>query len=160
MTKMSRILFQLALAGHLILGTAAMAADSHSHDAGHGSAIQLKLDHGKQWPTDEPLRAGMTGIRSAVAGSLDRIHAGAFSASQYDTLAGQVENHVDSITKTCHLAEEADAQLHVVLVRIIDGVDGMRGKGGARSDGVVKVVDALNAYGKHFDHRGWSPIPH
>jgi hypothetical protein len=32
--------------------------------------------------------------------------------------------------------------------------------GSHREEGAVKVVEALNAYGKHFNHPGWKPIKH
>ncbi|CAA7611339.1 conserved exported hypothetical protein [Candidatus Terasakiella magnetica] len=160
--KISRFLAYATLAGSLMLGTAAMAADPHAHAAGHDGHGEagLTLDHGKMWQTDAPLRAGMTEIRTAVATSLDPIHAGKFNPSDFDALAGRIEGQIDMITKSCHLPEQADAQLHIVLAQIIDGIGGMRGQSGARIDGAVAVIKALDAYGRHFTHKGWQPITH
>ena len=54
--------FTLAATGN------AIAADAHQHAA--GEPTKLVLDHGKKWPTDEPLRKGMTEIREALAAKL------------------------------------------------------------------------------------------
>ena len=47
---------------------------------------------------------------------------------------------------------------------MLDGVEAAQGKQGEkkRAAGVVKVAQAANAYGKHFDHAGWQAIklPH
>ena len=55
------------------------------------------------------------------------------------------------------LPEDADAQLHVVLEQIIDGVAEMKA---GRDKGAVKIVQALDMYGKYFNHTGWKPLPH
>lgn len=156
----SRVLVQMLIAGYFILGTAAMAAAPHSHDTGHDGG-QLTLDSGKKWQTDKALQTGMAEIRKVMAASLDRIHHGKFSPAEYDALAGEIEAQIDAIVKTCHLPEQADAQLHLVLAQVMDGMDVMRGKGGDnRTDGAVTVIKALDAYGEYFDHKGWKPLTH
>ena len=139
---------------------AALAADTHSH-SGHAVAagIELTLDHGKKWATDEPLRHGMGEMRRAMAAALPSIHTGQFAPAEYERLGAGLESQIDYVTTNCKLSPEADMQLHVVLGEIIDGVDGMR-RGDDRQDGAVKVVNALDAYGAHFDHRGWEPLSH
>ena len=59
------------------------------------------------------------------------------------------------MTAYCKLPEEADAQLHVVLAEILEGVDAMR-VGPDRLGGARRVVRALEAYGRHFDHPNWT----
>lgn len=145
------------LVSALALGTAgsALAAAGHSHDAG---AMTLTLDHGRKWPTDESLRTGMSGIRAAMAAVLEPIHKNALPAARYGDLAAAIEAQVERIVKDCKLPDAADAQLHIVLAQIQEGVEGM--KGTERQAGAMKVVTALDAYGKHFDDAGWTPLAH
>lgn len=55
--------------------------------------------------------------------------------------------------------EAADHQLHVVLEQILDGIAIMKADKG-RDQGAVKIVQALDQYGTHFDHAGWKPLKH
>ncbi len=154
----TKSLLATLLTAGLALGAAspALAAGEHSHDAG---TMTLTLDHGKKWPTDASLRKGMSGIRTVMASALEPIHKGTLPATRYGELAAAIEGEVDQIVKTCKLPDAADAQLHIVLAQLLEGVEGMKG-GEHRQDGAVKVVDALDAYGKHFDHADWKPLVH
>lgn len=154
----TKSLFAALLTAGLALGAAgtALAVGEHSHDAG---AMTLTLDHGKKWPTDASLRNGMTGIRTVMASALDPIHKGTLPATRYGELAAAIEGEVDRIVKNCKLPDAADAQLHIVLAQLLEGVEGMKG-GDSRQAGAVKVVTALDAYGKHFDHADWKPLAH
>jgi hypothetical protein len=150
-------LFAMLLAAGLTLGAAgpALAASEHSHDAG---AMTLQLDHGKKWVTDASLRQGMSGIRAALVPVLEPIHKNNLSAARYGELAAAIEAQIDQVVKNCELPDAADAQLHIVLAQILEGVEGM--KGADRQVGAVKVVKALDAYGEHFDDAGWKPLAH
>jgi hypothetical protein len=149
--RLASTLFAIGLAG---LAGGALASTSHPDD-GHGAAVQeLRLDQGKRWPTDEPLRQGMSDIRAAVATAFPQIHMGQFSSVQYGALAAKIQERVDYVVGNCRLPEEADTQLHVVLVEIVEGVEAMR----SRSDplgGAMQVIQAIEAYGRHFDHPAW-----
>lgn len=129
-------------------------AHEHAHEAG---AAQLKLDHGRRWATDAPLRQGMAGIRTEMLGSAKAIHSDRFGPADYDALAARIEAHMARIVAECKLAPEADEQLHLVLARLGDGVDAMK-RGEHRGEGAAQVVGALNDYGRHFEHPGWKPI--
>lgn len=145
-----------ALVIGLTAGGALAAGDGHSHGASHG---ELTLDHGRKWPTDGALRHGMSEIRAVIAEALPKAHSGRLDAAGYVRVADRVSAQIESITANCKLPEDVDAQLHLVLAEIIDGTDHMR-KGGEPVEGVVKVLGALDAYGKHFDHPGWEPLKH
>lgn len=145
----------------IVLGLAtgpAIAAQPHAH-GGTAAASQLQLDHGKKWQTDDALRRGMSEIRSAVAEAQRPIHKNAFTPAQYDALAARIQAQIDYVVGNCKLSEQADHQLHIVLEQIIDGVAGMKAKTG-RDKGAVKIVQALDKYGKYFDHAGWRPLEH
>lgn len=148
----------LAAAG-LFLGAASLGATEkgHSHEGPDHAVVKLSLSHGKKWSTDEPLRKGMDSMRREMSRSLHDIHEGKLDAAGYDALAKKLEGEMARIVANCKLAPDADAQLHVVLAQVSDGMDAMKA-GTRREDGAVKVVEALNAYGRHFSHPGWKPI--
>lgn len=139
-------------------GTAAPAA-AHAHDDAHAAA-KLRLDHGKKWTTDAPLREGMTRIRDLVAPKVPAAHAGTMGAAEYAALAAKVEVEVGNIVANCKLAPEADAVLHVVLSDLSGGTGAMAGRtpGTPAQKGLVQVVSAVNEYGRYFEHPGWKPI--
>lgn len=149
--------FAIGLGFGLAMAPAA-AAETHSHQAA-ATPAKLTLDHGKKWQTDDVLRRGMGEIRGAMAQSLEPIHKGAFTSAQYDALAARIQARLDDVVANCKLPEAADRQLHLVLEQIIDGVGGMKAAT-ARDKGAVKIVQALDQYGKYFDHAGWQPLKH
>lgn len=153
----------LLLAAILTTPLATMAAaETHDH---HGTVPQkMKLNEGKKWASDEPLRQGMNTIRSSAAAILPLAHAGKANNAAYDAFARDVTAQVGYIVQNCKLEPLADAQLHIAIGDIMAGVEMAEGKqkGTKRSSGVVKVVQTLNTYGKYFDHPNWKPIalPH
>ena len=142
------IAFGLALAP-----TGVVAGEPHAHAA----TVTIKLDNGKKWPTDEALRQGMGEIRTAISEALGPIHANKFSPGAFAKLAERVQGQIDYVTTNCKLSEEADHQLHVVLEQILDGVAVMKADKG-RADGAVKIAQALDLYGSHFNDAGWKPL--
>lgn len=139
----------------LAFGAVAAEPPGHRHET--AGLATLKLDAGKKWGTDAPLRKGIEGIRTAIAADKAAIHAGKMSPAKYDALAGKVDGQVAFIVQNCKLSPEADAQLHLVIGEMMQGVDAIRGKDkkASRRAGVEKIVASLNAYDKHFDHPGW-----
>jgi hypothetical protein len=75
-------------------------------------------------------------------------------------LAGEVEGQVSYIVQNCKLKREVDAQLHVLIGEMMQGVDIMRGKDPQvrREQGAEKIVTALNTYPMHFNYPGWKPL--
>lgn len=144
----------------LALPLSTLAAESgHDHHASQEKQT-LQLNAGKKWATDDALRKGMTSIRSAVATALPAAHAGKMTAAEYDALTKELSGQVGYIVQNCKLDPKADAQLHIVIGDIAGGIDTARGQvqGKDRAQGMVKIVQALNSYGSHFDHAGWKPI--
>ena len=132
------------------------AAHEHSADVPH----RLTLNQGHKWATDEPLRAGMGRIRGLVESKLGAAHAGKLAPAQYRALATQVETEIGGIVANCKLEPNADAMLHLVIADLGAGADTMAGKN-ARvrpAQGLLKVAQAVNQYGSHFDHPGFKPI--
>lgn len=155
-------IWKLIAAAGLALGlvatsVAAAEKDAHKHGA---DVVKLTLDNGKKWATDEPLRKGMGNIRAEMQASLHEIHAGKLSAAQYNELANKVSTEVGGIVAQCKLEPKADAQLHLVIADMLDGVETMQGraKNVKRQTGAVKVLAALEKYGDYFDQPNWQPI--
>ena len=133
------------------------AATTPYSDDGHGTVVQEpRLDQGKRWPTDEPLRQGMSDIRASMATAFPQIHVGQFTSAQYGALAARIQEQVEHVVGNCRLPEEADAQLHVVLAEIVAGTEAMR-SGSDRMGGAMRVIQAIEA-GRHFDHPDWGEV--
>ena len=135
------------------------AAGPHGHDGHDAAAIELRLNNGQKWQTDEALRTGMSRIRAAMDASLPRIHAGRYSAAEFSGLADIVQEQVDYVVANCKLPEEADLQLHVALTQVLDGITAMKGNQDQEL-GVLAVIRALEGYGDYFDHPNWRPLEH
>lgn len=154
------LLLALALSSPL----AVLAADSHDHGHGKSGPQKLELNAGKKWGTDAALRQAMSGIQKSVSHTLPAAHSGKATAADYDAFGKEVTAQVTYMVENCKLDPKADAQLHLIVADIMNGVEAAQGKQGEkqRAAGVVKVAQAANAYGKHFDHTGWQAIklPH
>jgi hypothetical protein len=135
-------------------------AQTAAHDHGAAAPHKLALNQGRKWATDEPLRAGMGRIRGLVEPQLGAAHAGKLTPVQYRELATQVEIEVGGIVANCKLEPKADAMLHLVIADIGAGTDAMSGKDAKTRPalGLVRVAQAVNQYGNHFDHPGFKPI--
>ena len=141
------------------LGVSVQASTAaHEHDA--ATAHKLGLNQGRKWSTDDALRAGMSRIRSLVEPQLAPAHAGQLTPAQYRELSTQVETQVAGVVANCKLEPKADAMLHLVIADIAAGTDAMAGKDAEARPalGLVKVAQAVNQYGSHFDHPGFKPI--
>ncbi|MGV8900485.1 MAG: hypothetical protein ACOH2B_14780 [Burkholderiaceae bacterium] len=152
----------LAIALALPLTTLANEAAKHEHSA--AVQTQLELNAGKKWTTDAPLRQAMANIRSTVASALPAAHSGKLTPAQYDTFGNDVTAQITYIVQNCKLDPKADAQAHIIVGDIMNGVDTATGKqpDQKRALGVVRIAQSLNSYGKYFDHANWKMIklPH
>ena len=147
-----------AVVGVALAGPAQAQTAGHDHHA--DAPAKLSLNQGRKWGTDEPLRAGMDRIRGLVEPRIGAAHAGKLRPADYRELAGRVENEVAGIVANCKLEPEADAMLHLVIADIGAGTDAMAGKDAKARPalGLVKVAQAVNQYGSHFEHPGFKPI--
>jgi hypothetical protein len=138
-------------------------AANEAHDHGHATTpVTLQLNAGKKWETDAPLRKAMGEIRQSMVSSLHAIHENKLSAKGYGALAKKVEHAVGDMVANCKLGTQADEQLHLIIVDLLAGAEHMSGKvnQAKRMDGAVKVIGALDNYGKYFDDPGFQPIAH
>ena len=157
----------IAIAGvALALSTGSLyAAEQATHKHGHEHAsapASMTLNEGKKWGTDEALRKGMENIRNLMDASLHQIHENKLSNAGYAALARKLNDEVGGIVTNCKLDPKADAQLHLVIADIADGIETMEGKAKKtkRQSGAVKILGALEKYSTHFDHPGWKAIKH
>ncbi|GAB2543532.1 MULTISPECIES: hypothetical protein [unclassified Simplicispira] len=153
----------LMLAVALSSPLAALAA-TDAHDHGKSAPHKLELNAGKKWGTDDALRQAMSTIHQTVSQTLPTAHSGKAKVADYEAFGKDVTAQITYIVENCKLDPKADEQLHIIVADMMSGVEAAEGKEGEkkRAAGVVKVAQAANAYGKHFDHAGWKAIkvPH
>lgn len=138
-------------------------AANETHDHGHGTVSgTLQLNAGKKWETDTPLRKSMGEIRQSMASSLHAIHENKLSSRGYGALAKKWRMQLAIWFANCKLGTQADEQLHLIIADLLAGAEQMAGKvkQAKRMDGAVKVIGALDNYGKYFDDPGFQPIAH
>jgi len=132
---------------------------SHTH-VNHRDTAGLKLNKGKKWRGDASLRQGMERIRAAFAPVATKLHYGESPDEGYAGLANETAEATGYIFKNCNLNPEADAVLHVLLSRILEGSSAMKiGEEKEKLAGAQKVVAALMDYPKFFEHKGWKRLP-
>lgn len=154
----------------LVLGAASWAltgvsfaatAHEHGHEHGHAETDQaLSLQAGQRWATDAPLRKAMGTINTALGQSLAAIHEDRLSEAQYVQLAELVRGQVAYMVEHCKLPSEADAQLHLIIARLLAGADGMAATGPAQRKGAITLVGALNDYPRFFADPEFTPLKH
>lgn len=150
----------LLLAISLIFPTFALA-DQHAEHK-HQTAIhaQLQLNDGKKWNTDQALRHAMGNIHASVTRALPNIHAGKLGGKQYDALGKDITGQIAFIVQNCKLDPHADEQLHLIIAGIASGIDMATAKQSThkRAQGIHKIAESLNTYGKYFDHPDWQTL--
>lgn len=148
----------ILLASVLSTMSVATLADQHStsatathdpHEA-HGTVHDTTIapPDGERWPTDEPLRTGMSRIQAAVEQSTT---SASLSSERAAALAGTIEQNVTYIVENCKLPPKPDAALHVLIARILTGTDQLKQQ--ASSDAAIEQIQsALHDYRDTFDH--------
>ncbi len=132
------------------------AAQTASHDGHAASAIEIALNDGAKWHGDQNMITGMTAIRDTMTANLDAIHAGTLTADAAKGMAADVQKQLDFMVENCVLEPAVDEQFHIILGEVITGVSAL--EEGEVEPGAVTIVQALNAYGEHFEHPGWQMI--
>lgn len=155
--KLTQSLTAFAVSFALTLGVPGIAAaETNSHDGHAGATLELVLNDGAKWQGDQSMIDGMSAIRAAMAAYLGPIHDGSLTADGAKTLAANVQKQVDFMVENCVLEPAVDEQLHAVLGGVLNGIGAL--ESGEVEAGAVAIVQALNAYGAHFEHPGWQDI--
>jgi hypothetical protein len=148
----------------LSLTVVGRAESAHSHEHEHGASATmpsvLALKQGRKWPTDASLRQGMSRIRDAMEEPMPAIYAGKADSAPFEIRAKRVNEQIAFMVQNCKLDKETDTMLHLVLAEIIAGAEAMEGKNKEldRRGGAMKVMHAMENYGRYFDHPGWQPL--
>ncbi len=121
--------------------------------------VKLALDNGKKWPTDAPLRDGMSTIRALLAPKVAAIQSRKLSVAECKELGAAVQQQAAAIAAQSKLPRDADLMLHVLVKNLLDGAQVMQGKGKVEPIvGGHEVLYTTNNYGIYFDHPGWKPL--
>ncbi len=144
-----------------IISSAALAnvvtAQEHQH---HDMSEQvLQLNHGAKWSIDESLHIGMVNIRQQLMLNLDDIHYNKFSSQQFLALASEFDKQLQYLFENCQLPAKADAQLHVLLAKIIQGNELMK-TSQDKKQGAVMIMQALQDYPRYFNDIAWQRLEH
>jgi hypothetical protein len=132
------------------------AAQTASHNDHAASTIEIVLNNGAKWQGDQNMLTGMAAIRDTITTNLDAIHTGTLEADAAKGLAADVQKQLDFMVENCVLEPAVDEQFHVILGEVMAGVSAL--ENGEVEPGAVTIVQALNAYGEHFEHPGWQMI--
>lgn len=89
-------------------------------------------------------------LNESMRQTLPAIHENTLAGAQYVQLAEQIRGEVAYMIKNCKLAAAADAQLRLIIAKLLAGADTMAEQPAARRDGAVKVLGALNDYASYF----------
>ena len=145
----------------LLAGTMARAGEELHEHAQHGHAspemAALTLHAGERWETDAALRAGMQHIRDAVAARAQGFHAGRLDAAEAAGLANSVRDDVSFLLANCRLAPEADANLHLLIGRLLTGAAALE-RDPVSAEGMPQLLGVLRDYPRYFAHPDWSPV--
>ena len=114
------------------------------------------LNDGAKWQGDQNMLTGMGAIHATMTANLEAIHAGNLSAEAARGMAADVQKQVDFMVENCVLEPEVDEQFHIVLGEVMTGISALEED--EVEPGAVSIVQALNAYGEHFEHPGWQSI--
>jgi len=130
--------------------------DHHHHDV---SQQQITLNQGEKWPIDKSLHIGMSAIKDHMTRSLNDIHYDRFSDAQYSQLAVALDEQLAYLFKHCQLPPKADAQLHILLAKVMRGVNEIK-QTSDKKQGAISVIQALKAYPKYFNDPAWLSLQH
>jgi hypothetical protein len=130
-----------------------VAAQTHAHDGSGEAPIEIMLNNGAKWQGDQNMITGMTAIHGTMAANLEAIHAGTLPADASKEIAADIQKQLDFMIENCVLEPKVDEQFHVILGEVMTGVSAL--EAGETETGAVTIVQALNAYGEHFEHPGW-----
>ncbi len=151
----------LCLVAQAALAQTPSAADAHAahgHEHPHAADAALSLNAAEPWQTDEPLRRGMLQIRVASAMLTPAFEAAQLSQPQSAQLAEAVRQSVNTMIAQCQLPPDADANLHVILGRLLAAAAALE-TSPLGQDGLPAIQAALQDYGHYFAHPGWQEAP-
>jgi len=142
------------------MATPPALASEHKHDKHHSVQQEiLQLEQGVKWPIDASLHTGMSKIKNAMEVNISPIHTKQFTSVQYQTLANEIKVQLVYLFENCKLPTKADAQLHILLFKIMQGSEQMHKEGNQRG-GAIEIIKSLQQYPQYFDDKNWQALTH
>lgn len=135
----------------------AVAQDHAAHHPTTPATTAAQPGPRQRWATDAPLRKGMAEIRTAVD-ALRHYEHGSIGPEQAATLATAVEAQVAYLVANCRLEPEADAALHAIIARLMQGAAALKADATDMA-AVATLRQALEDYPRQFDDPGWTATP-
>lgn len=126
----------------------ASAPAEHQHEA-HAATATSAPAPGERWATDAPLREGMGRIRISVD-SLNHSATGHVTAAQAKNVAAGIEKDVNFLIANCKLQPEADAALHLIIAKLLQGAQAIKADP-ADAKGLELLHAAVADYDRGFD---------
>ena len=145
-----RIAFTAVVMLCAMAGPSAVAQDHASHHATTTPATASA----RRWATEAPVRRGMAEIRAAVD-ALEHDAHGQPGPGQAATLAARVEAQVAYLVANCKLEPQADAALHAIIARLLQGAAAIKADP-TDMEAVATMRQALQDYPRQFDDPGWA----
>ena len=127
----------------------ATASTEHQHEAHAATSPTSTPTPGKRWATDAPLREGMGRIRKSVE-ELGHFASGHLGASQAKDLAAGIEKDVNLLIANCKLEPEADAALHLIIAKLLQGAQAIKADP-TDAKGMELLHAAVADYDSSFD---------
>lgn len=135
-------------------------ASEHKHGNHHKTQQEmLQLDQGKKWPIDASLHTGMSRIKTSMEANISPIHTKDFTVEQYAALSNEIKIHLVYLFENCKLPAKADAQLHTLLFKVMQGSEQMQSPENPRA-GAIEIIKALQQYPQYFDDKNWQALKH
>ena len=131
-----------------------VTAAEHHHEENNS---QLVLNQGEKWVIDESLHIGMSGIKKEIIKNLDEIHHERFTKQQYADLVVTLDKYLAFLFENCKLPPLADAQLHILLANVMQGVDKMKNSEN-KKQGAILIIQSLKTYPVYFNDPNWQGL--
>ncbi len=129
------------------LSTSATTHDVHeAHSSGRDTTVARP--DGERWPTDEPLRIGMSRIQAAVE---QPSTSSPLSRERSLALARTIEQNVTYIIEHCKLPPKADAALHMLIARVLAAARQLQ-EDSSSDAALAQILSTLHDYRDAFDH--------
>lgn len=145
-------LFALALALVLALASSATGSPQADEPAARpgGPLSWLELNDGQRWSADPALRSGMESLRHTLEAAM------ADPDDRLEGLAEVIRADVERIDRETLIPARARSQLDVILGELLVAADEMASASPLdRHEGLARAIDAVDAYGRFFEHPGW-----
>jgi hypothetical protein len=155
----SALVFIIALTFSGFIASLPTVASEHKHDNHHSKQAMMKLNNGEKWPIDASLHKGMKGIKESMEANISPIHYKKFTSEQYQALANEIKIQLVYLFENCKLPAKADAQLHTLLFKVMQGSEQMY-KGDNQRGGAIEIIKALQQYPQYFDDKNWQALKH